>query len=259
MLEILKRTRLFAFDLDGTLYMGENIIKGAIELIEYLRQQYKIAFFTNNSSKTKQEIHDKLNRLGIACELQEVFTSSSAMSLYLKETGIDNIYVIGSESFRSELKNNGFQIVDNDSAEHLIVGYDCNFSYKKIADALMVLLGGGMFIACNEDGSFPIGENKLLPGCGAMVGAVASSSGREPDFIVGKPNTYILSKIADTYGVSNYEIVVVGDSYESDIAMALRYQSNAILIGSLPDHDSSHKNVLVKKDIYEILRLIKEQ
>jgi HAD superfamily hydrolase (TIGR01450 family) len=256
MFEIAGKIKLFAFDLDGTLYIGENTVPGAVKLIDYLREKYEVVFFTNNSSKTGTQVHEKLNRLGVDCKPDEVYASSSATALYLNESGIDNLYVIGSDGFRSELEGCGLQIVDNDSADNLVVGFDSDFSYKKIATALSVLLKGGKFIACNEDSSFPVGENIFMPACGAMVGAIAASVEKRPDFIVGKPNTYILSKIAKTYGVEHHEIIVVGDSYESDIMMALNYQSKAILVN--PKENSSNENVLVMKNLHNTLGYLKE-
>jgi HAD superfamily hydrolase (TIGR01450 family) len=256
MLENVDKIKLFAFDLDGTLYMGENIITGAVELIDYLREEYRVVFFTNNSVKTGSEVHGKLNRLGIKCELDEVYTSSSVTAYYLNESGIDNLYVIGSDGFRNELEDKGLRIVDNDSAENLVVGLDFHFNYTKIANALTVLLNGGRFIVCNEDRSYPVGENRYMPACGAMVGSIIASADKRPDFVVGKPNTYILSKISKAFAVENHEIMVVGDSYESDITMAINYNSKAILIGS--NDNAATGNVLVMEDLHKILSYIKE-
>lgn len=251
----IKKIRLFAFDLDGTLYIGENAITGAADLIYYLRQKYQVVFFTNNSSKTVAQVHQKLNRIGIECELDEVYTSSSATANYLKESGIDNLYVIGSQSFSDELKNYGLRIVEDDSAENLVVGLDFDFNYTKAAVALSVLLNGGKFIVCNEDCYFPAGENKFLPGCGMIVQAISTAAGKRPDYIVGKPNTYILSKISEVFNVENEEIVVVGDSYESDIKMALNYNSKAILINS--NNVTVNKDIIIMKDLNNMLNYLR--
>jgi HAD superfamily hydrolase (TIGR01450 family) len=250
----IEKIRLFAFDLDGTLYVGENMVAGAVDLICYLRKKCQVVFFTNNSSKTVSQVHKKLNGMGIECKLNEVYTSSSATANYLKESGIDNVYVVGSQGFRDELKNYGLRIVDDDSAQNLVVGLDFDFNYNKVATALSILLNGGKFIVCNEDRFFPVGENKLLPGCGAMVGAIAAAANKRPDFIVGKPNTYILSKISEVFNVRHDEIVVVGDSYESDIKMALNYNSKAILIdlkGVIVD-----ENVIIMKNLNNIINYV---
>jgi 4-nitrophenyl phosphatase len=256
MFDIRGHVKLFAFDLDGTLYVGERATEGAMDLIEHLRPRYRLAFFTNNSSKTQKEVFDKLNRLGLGCQLAEVYACASATATYLMESGMDNTYVVGSASLRSELEGRGVRVVSNDSAQNVVVGLDHDLTYTKIATALSILLKGGRFVACNEDARFPVAENRYMPGCGAMVGAIAGAIGRRPDFIVGKPNTYILSKIAEAYGVERDEIVVVGDSYESDIVMGLNYGAKGILVNS-PD-TRAHPDVLVLENLAAVLRHAKE-
>lgn len=231
MIRELRGVKLFAFDLDGTVYVGDHQVSGANELIEYLRKNYDVAFITNNSTKTVHQIHGKLNNVGISCNPDEVYTASSAMASYLKEFDINRVFVIGTQGLRDEIERQGIRVAERDVAEHLVVGLDFGITYEKIADALAIVRKGGKFIACNEDMSFPVGENMVLPGCGAMVGAIEASSGRRPDYVVGKPNTYLLSKIAEKYKVKPHEVVIVGDSYESDVRMALRYGSKAILVG----------------------------
>jgi len=113
----LKDIKLFAFDLDGTLYIGETAVVGAVELVRFLSKDHRVVYFTNNSTKTKSQIRDKLERLQFACELDDVYTSSSATAAYLKESGINDLYVIGSPGFQSELKDQGLRIVGNGSAE----------------------------------------------------------------------------------------------------------------------------------------------
>ena len=248
--------RLFAFDLDGTLYLGDEPLPGAIDLIDYLRPRYQVVFLSNNSSRTRAEIHAKLNAMGIMSALDEVYATSTATALYLRETGINDVYVIGSEGFRDELRRNEIRVVQDESAQNLVVGHDPGFNYGKIQAALSVLLGGGKFIACNEDGCFPVGGGRFLPGCGSMVGAMVGASGMKPDYVVGKPNTYILAKIAKGFGVQHDQIMVVGDSYESDIVMALSNDSKAILLGS--DDVTRSERVPVMEDLHNVLQYIKE-
>ena len=254
MFTIPEKIKLFAFDLDGTLYIGEKAITGASELINTLREKYQVVFFTNNSSKTTIEVHEKLCKLGIKCGLNEIYTSSYAAAQYLQENNLNNVYVIGSKSFCQELTEKGIKLTDNDLADHVVVGLDTNFHYNKIAIALTILQKGGRFIACNEDASFPVGKKNRMPACGAMTGALEVSSGRRPDFIVGKPNTYILSKIATDFACDHDNIIVVGDSYESDIQMAKNANIRSILVSNKNIYD---KNVLVVKNIVELLTNIK--
>lgn len=250
-----EKTKLFAFDLDGTLYLGEDILPGATELVDYLVDKYQVVFFTNNSSKQLGDIYSKLNRIGIKCNPEQVYSSGHLTALYLKETGIDNLYVIGSKGLSSEIKKMGLRIIDDDSAENIVVGLDLDFNYKKIETALAILLKGGKFIACNEDMNFPIGKHRFMPGCGSMVAAVSSASARRPDFVVGKPNTYILAKILQDFKVKRSEVIVVGDSYESDIEMALNYNCKGVLVNS--SSKIINNDILVTKNLKSLLKNLK--
>ena len=252
-----KKIRLFAFDLDGTLYLGDQSISGAVEVVSWLQQRYKVAFFTNNSTKTAKAIVEKLTHLGHECAVPDVYTSSFAAARYLKENNVDDVLVVGSGSLRDEIEEAGVHVADHTTAKNLVVGLDCEFTYETTAQALAVLGRGGKFIACNEDASFPVAHGRRLPGCGAMVGAIAAAAARGPDFVVGKPNTYILSTIARNYGVRPQEIVVVGDSCESDIAMALAYGAGAMLVHATKA-SSLGDAVLVFNHLQELLHYVRE-
>jgi HAD superfamily hydrolase (TIGR01450 family) len=250
----LQNIKLFVLDLDGVLYIGNKIVPEAIELVSYLRKYYKIAFFSNTSGKTSLQICEKLNRLGFICTKDEVFTASSSTAIYLKENNIDNVFVIGSDHFINEIECKGITVIHNEHADAVVVGLDTEFNYAKIEIALSILLRGEKFIACNKDSYFPIGKNKYLPGCGAMVGAISNIVSKEPDFIVGKPNTYILEKISEAYKVTNKEMVVVGDSYESDIRMALNYNCKSIFINK---NGYKSKETVSLKNLSEMLFFLK--
>src|SRR3990167_11211348 len=102
------------FDLDGTLYLGEKVIRGAIETISALEQQgYRIFYFTNNSGKARQQIVDKLNRLGFTADTKNTYCASYAVSAYLAENKIKPVYLIGADGLRSELTSRNIKIRDD--------------------------------------------------------------------------------------------------------------------------------------------------
>lgn len=251
-----RNIKLFAFDLDGTLYLGDNAIPGAVELIRELRKSYQVVYFTNNSTKTIRQLTEKLTGLGFACGPTEVYSSAAATADYLKESGLNDLYLIGSSGLQSEVEARGLIIRSAELARNLVVGLDSEFNYQKISAALAIIQKGGKFIACNEDRNFPVGEGKLLPACGAMVGAIAAAADKRPDFVVGKPNSYLLSRLAAEHSVEAGEIMVVGDSYDSDILMALNYNSKAVLIGR---QDVADKNVRAVDNLGQLRRLIRSK
>jgi HAD superfamily hydrolase (TIGR01450 family) len=255
--EITSGIALFAFDLDGTLYLGNEPVPGAATLVRRVRERHRVVFFTNGSARTGAEVHAKLCGMGIECALGEVYASSTATATYLAEELIDDVFVIGSDGLRAEIRDRGLHVVQDDRAAHVVVGFDTALDYAKVATALTILRRGGKLIACNEDASFPVAPGHFVPGCGAMVGAVTGASERRPDFVVGKPNTYLLAKIAATHGLAPEQIMVVGDSYDSDIAMALRYGSRSILIGA--DPRATDPSIVTVRDLSDALQRIRER
>lgn len=240
------------FDLDGTIYCGNSIIDGAIETIEKLKKyNYEVIFFTNNSTKTREEILDKLLSLGIQTELNRIYTSSFATAIYLNDNKIERIFLIGTESFKKELTKFNLEIVNEKSAEAVVIGLDTEFNYNKLSKALVSINNGAKIIVCNRDKNYPIEDGILRPGCNAMVSALLGSCDNkiDVDYVVGKPNTYLLETICKDWNLDKYSIYVVGDSLDSDIAMANNYNVNSILVGKNSQY--------MIKDIIEIIEEIK--
>jgi HAD superfamily hydrolase (TIGR01450 family) len=245
-----KKAKLFVVDLDGTLWLGSTVLPGAWTLIDTLQKKGKVIFFTNTSTQTSWQIYKKLISLGFNCELEDVYTSSSLTAIYLFENKINNVYIIGSKALETEINSAGVKILRDETAMNLVVGLDVNFNYKKITTALNILLNDGKFIVCNKDKCFPIENGKFLPGCGSIVSSITTASDREPDFIVGKPNPYLLSKLSKKYNMHKSQIVVIGDSYESDFQLALNFGCSYIIIGK---NNFQYKNGIEVTNLTEIL------
>ena len=101
---------------------------------------------------------------------------------------------------------------------------------------------GAKFIACNRDKSFPVEGGKSMPACNAMVAAIESTTGKPPDYVIGKPETFMLDLIAKRNKYLPQEILIIGDSPETDIAMANRFGSPSILIAEDECKKPLHKN-----------------
>jgi ribonucleotide monophosphatase NagD (HAD superfamily) len=109
---------------------------------------------------------------------------------------------------------------------------DPDFNYAKMKDAVNVAIDAKTIIACNNEKVFRCSDNFLCPGCGAMVSSISFCSSRTPDIFIGKPNPYMIEYVLSKYNLSSNETLIVGDTYESDIAMANKIGSNSVLVNS---------------------------
>jgi HAD superfamily hydrolase (TIGR01450 family) len=225
--------KAIAFDLDGTLYYNKTVIPGAIELVKYLqRKGHQIFYFTNSSVKSRASIYEKLIGMGFKLSIEQVYASSHSAAIYLKKEDINYVYCVGSNDLCEELTRSGINISEDvNTVQAVLIGLDVDFSYSTISKVMGILSKKkARLIACNKDKSFPIEGNKLMPGCGPIVAAIEVSCNIVSDFIVGKPNTFMMTLLSEDWGFNNKEILVIGDSYSSDIEMAKRFGAPSVLI-----------------------------
>lgn len=222
-----------AFDLDGTIYYGSKIIDGANSAIAHCKACGKRVFFlTNNSTKTRAQIFEKLCGMGVECELDEVWTSGYVAALYAQREQLTNIYLCGSASLAAEFTAADVAVVGAKEAENLLIGYDPQFDYEQLTQAVRVALRAKRIIACNKEKTY-LGEGaQVFPGCGAMVAPIEWCACRDADYVIGKPNTLMLDMLCDQLGLASSEVMVVGDTYESDILMANKKGCPSVLIGT---------------------------
>lgn len=230
----LAEIKAVGFDLDGVVCFGNRLAAGAKKVIYGLRNfGYKVFFITNNSSKTREEISIKLKDLGIKAEAEDIFTSGYACALFLSKFKKKvKISILGSMGLKKMFLQLGLDLVVEPKCDFLVVGYDAKFNYEKICFGLRAIDNGAKFIACNLDRNFPGNNGEVFPGCGAMIVAIAVASGRNPDFSIGKPNTYMLELAAKQFNLRPKEIIFIGDSLETDISMANKFGSLSVLVNA---------------------------
>ena len=242
--------RVVLFDLDGTVYYGDKLIDGADAVINQFRKLGKtVLFMTNNSAKSRERIYEKLSGMGIECNLKDVYTSGYAAVYYSKLNGYNSVYVFGTDELKEEFLKYG--ISHSEKSDIIVVGFDTEFNYEKLTEALQTALGAKYIIACNLEKNYPGNNAKRMPGCGAMVGALEGALGRKCDYIVGKPSPLLLDIICKEQGFSKNELLVIGDTYSSDIEMADKYGCKSIYIGN-----EEHKNTTTVTEIREILNIL---
>lgn len=228
----LKQCELFLFDMDGTLYLGDNVYNGAIELIEDLpRLNKKYIYLTNNSSRAGTDYITRLKKLGFPCEKENVFTSGMATGMYLNQTSPDaRVYLVGTKAFQKELLSYNINLVE-ENADTVVVGFDTELVYEKLNKAVHFLRRGAKFIAANPDWVCPMPNDEVLPDCGSICALLTASSNVNPEYI-GKPNRNMIDVISVMTGISNDKICAVGDRIYTDIAVAQNAGSVSVLVMS---------------------------
>ncbi|MDP6630490.1 MAG: HAD-IIA family hydrolase [Kiritimatiellia bacterium] len=199
-------------DLDGTVYLGGHEIPGAGDFVRACHQRdIPCLFVTNRSNRTPAVVAAQLQGYGIECTAEDIWTSSQATAHYLEK---GSAYTIGEPALGEALLAEGFTITD-ESPDYVIVGFDRSFTYAKLKLACNLIHKGARFIATNPDHGLPL-HDRVAPGTGALVAAVATGSKTEPLFI-GKPERRIMDMGAERMGLDPADILAVGDNLTTDI------------------------------------------
>jgi 4-nitrophenyl phosphatase len=231
---------LYIFDLDGTLYRGNEALPGAVETVRALLDRgAQVRYLTNNSSRTVEDQAAKLEALGLPATPELVVTSATGTARYAAAQRIPSAYVIGEDGLRSALAASGIQVDPDRAPDAVIVGICWSFDYSMVNQAMQHIRAGARFIATNTDATYPLEQGRLVPGAGVVVGAVQIASGVEP-VVIGKPNPYLVELILQDTGVPAAEALVVGDRYETDILAGRNAGCDTMLVltgvtGAAPD------------------------
>jgi len=215
------RCRGFIFDVDGVLCRGEEVIPRAPEAIERLRRGGKrVIFISNNSTKSRGDYIAKFERLGIPVTEDDLVLSTYATARYVAgERPGAKVYMVGAPGLQKELELAGLELVEDPlQAEYVVVGsaFDGTGRIRednahRITGALRALYhAGAKFIATNPDRIFPA-KDGVIPGTGAVVGALSYMLDREPDAIIGKPSKYIVEIALSRLGLPAWVCAIVGD------------------------------------------------
>ena len=219
--EKLRRCRLFVLDMDGTLYLGDEVFDGAVDFIRTLEQtERRYIYLTNNSSRAGEDYIPRLRSMGFPCARENVFSSGMATAMYLNEHHHGaKVCLVGNAALRRELESFGIAL-DEQNADVVVAGFDTELTFAKLDRAVHYLRRGAPFIACNPDYVCPMPAGEVLPDCGSICALLTAASGRTPTYI-GKPNRSILDILSAKTGVPTDRICCVGDRLYTDIAVGV--------------------------------------
>jgi HAD superfamily hydrolase (TIGR01457 family) len=259
----LRAVRGFLLDLDGTIYMGERLIDGALPFLETLRARGVPALFlTNNSSKDAAQYVAKLTRLGVPAAAADVLTSGDATASYLHQQKPGaRVYVVGTPALEAEFQSRGFTLTAA-APDYAVLGFDTTLTYAKLWQLCDLVRAGTPYIATHPDFNCPT-ETGFMPDIGALIECVAASTGRRPDLVIGKPNRMIADQAAARLNLPVESLCMVGDRLYTDIAIghAAHLATVLVLSGETQPHEvaaAPHQPTAVFPSVRELAAFLQQ-
>ncbi|MET8311572.1 HAD-IIA family hydrolase [Micromonospora sp. NPDC005173] len=223
---------LVVFDLDGVIYLIDRPIPGAVEAVARLHAEGRaVAYATNNASRRSSDVADLLTGMGVPARPEEVLTSAAASAELLRDrlpAGAP-VLVVGAEALRAELRAVGLTPVSraDEKPAAVVQGYGPQVGWADLAEASVAVRAGAIWIATNTDRTLPSGRGPL-PGNGALVAALRTALERDPDVVVGKPESALFETAARRS--DGGRALVVGDRLDTDIEGARRAGLDSLLV-----------------------------
>ena len=259
----LKKLKLFLLDMDGTIYLDNDLFDGVTDFLEHIKNiGGRYIFLTNNSSKSVDKYIEKLAELGIASTADDFLTSTDATILYLKKKAYNKIYAFGTASFKEQLRSADLPITDNleEGIDCLCMGFDTELTFKKLEDACILLGRNVDYIATNPDWVCPTWYG-FVPDCGSVSEMLYNATKRRPIFI-GKPEPTMALLAMEKTNFTPQETALIGDRLYTDIACGVNAGVNSVFVlsgeGTMEDLEKSdvkpdfvYKNI---KEFYEDIR-----
>lgn len=221
----LQNKKLFLFDIDGTIAIGDTLYEGSKELLSYISSiGGKSYFITNNSTKSGADYVEKFKSCFGLDTTENLFITSGYMTLrFLKENfAHKKIYCLGTKSFITELKKNSLIVTEEIEPDIscILVGFDNELTYRKLEIACELLSTRDLpFYATNPDLRCPVPFG-FVPDCGAICEMLHTAAGKTPVYL-GKPNASVVDMCLSDSGFSKGETLVVGDRLYTDIACGI--------------------------------------
>lgn len=226
--------KLILLDMDGTIYLGEQLFVGVKETFQYFKNHnIDFVFLTNNSSHDLEFYEAKIKRMGIDCTKENFYSSIEVSIESLKEVNAKKIYVLGNKCLKNKLKEH-FELVDKYEKEVKIDAVVCGFNtelvYEDLKDACLYLeTTDCAFYATNGDYRCPIEDGLYIPDCGGMIEWMRLCTGKKAT-VLGKPAPNIINQLIKKYNVKKEEVICIGDRLYTDIQVAINAGIDSVCV-----------------------------
>ena len=242
-------------DLDGTLYLGSELIDGALDFLVRLEERGIQRFFlSNNSSRSVTQYVEKLHGMGVPASPGDVLLSTHDLLAWLSTNGITETYLVGTSGMQGMLEDAGIS-TDSGEPEYVVLGYDTEITYDKIAAASIHLHNGVPMVVSHPDVVCPSPDGGL-PDTGAYMAMIEAATGVRPIHVCGKPQPGMILHKIEALGLNPARCAMVGDRLYTDMAMATRAGVKGVLVlsgeateedvATLPDDAEQRPNLIVQ-------------
>ena len=260
---LLQETELFVLDMDGTFYLDNEIIDGALDFLEQVKRLGKrYVFFTNNSSKSPNTYIEKLAKMNCHIGRDQILTSGDVMIHYLKENHPGkSVYLVGTPDLEANFRENGINLTEG-QPDVVVIGFDMTLTYEKLMRACLYIRNGAEFLATHLDINCPT-QDGFIPDCGSMCAAIALSTGKTPKY-VGKPFKETVDYVLAKTGAELEKVTFVGDRLYTDVKTGINNGAHGILVlsGEVKFEDVAVSDVVPEaifgglKDMAELMKTL---
>jgi arabinose operon protein AraL len=261
----------YVFDLDGTIYLGDELLPGAKRLILKLRELGKrVVFLSNNPTKDPRMYAEKLGKLGLKTPASEIVNTVVTMTRWLlRDHPEATVFPISEEPLKNSLSEAGIRMSENPGEIDIVIAsYDRGFDYRKLQIAFDAIwfYERAMLVTTNPDRYCPFPGGRGEPDAAAIVAAIEACTGAKCQVNVGKPDPVMLETIMDLIGLEAKDCVMSGDRLYTEIRMAKAagMPSAVVLTGettkrdlageseeNLPDYALERIDQLVPRDLWD--------
>ena len=226
---LLEETELFVLDMDGTFFMEQDVIEGALDFIHMVQKRGKrFMFFTNNSSKAPEDYQEKLAGAGCPISREQIMTSGDVAIHYLRQRyGQASVYLAGTPQLEKSLREAGIHLTDEEP-DIVLVGFDMTLTYEKLERCCNFVRRGALFLATHPDINCPV-KGGFIPDCGAICAAIRLSTKKEPRYL-GKPYRETVDMIGEQTKIPASRTAFVGDRLYTDIAAGVNHGAKGFLV-----------------------------
>lgn len=214
-------------DLDGTVFVGDHLVPRAAEAIAALRRgAMPIRFGTNTTRMSRKALVERIRRLGVELDPEDVLTAPFAALSWLEKKGIQSIALCVPETTLADFEH---CTIDHTSPEAVIIGdLGPAWDFDRLNRAFLQIMAGAEFVALQRNRYWETGQGLALD-AGAFVAALEYATGRTAT-IVGKPSQAFFEAAARSMAVDLANVAVVGDDISTDVAGAQRCGAVSVLV-----------------------------